>query len=100
MIVTVVIVTVMIVTVMIVLVIVQMVSNDAHFFRQSFFHHSGLSLAPRDAAHVRRIHSQALRHAIVDAPKKRDGRDRICVTIHFVTIHDEPFRKKRGRAAR
>ena len=93
------IVTVVVVTVMIVLVIVQMVSNDAHFFRQSFFHHSGLSLAAGDATYVRRIHSQTLRHAIIDAPKKRDGRDRIRGTIHFVTIHDEPSRKKRERSA-
>jgi hypothetical protein len=59
-----------VVTVVIVLVVVQMVSNDAHFFRESFFHYCGLSFAPGDAAYVRRIYSQALSNAIIDASKK------------------------------
>ena len=90
----------MIVAVVIVLMVVQMVSNYTHFFRERFFHYCGLSLASGDAAYIRRIDAQALRHAVIDAPKTRDGGDRIRDTIHFVTIHDEPFRKKRKCGAK
>jgi hypothetical protein len=59
-----------IVVVVIVLMVVQMVSNDAYFFRKGFFHYGRLSLAAGDATYIRGIHSEALSHAIIDAPKK------------------------------
>jgi hypothetical protein len=88
-----------IVIVGVVLVIVQMVANYANLFRQGFLHHCGLSLAPGDTADIRRVHSQALGDTVINAAKKRDGRDRIRVTIHLVTIHDEPFATERNRSA-
>src|SRR5450432_3604137 len=80
-----------VVAVMVEFVIVQVLSNGADLLRQRFFDSRRFSLAPRDTAHIGRVHAHALGHTVINSAKKRYGGDRSHATIHFVIIHDGPF---------
>lgn len=73
--------------IVVIFVVIQVLSNSPHFFSQGFFDLRGFALASSDAANVRGVNRETLGDAVVNAPKKRDGRDSRYSAIHFVTIH-------------